>query len=41
MNNLVFIKKSRPKLKVGDYFYYNIGNKNSIGIVIHTHLQKA
>jgi hypothetical protein len=40
MNTFSFIRKSRPKLKAGDYFYYNINNSNYIGIVIHTHLQK-
>ena len=40
MNTFSFIKKSRPALKAGDYFYYNINNKNYVGIVIHTHLQK-
>jgi hypothetical protein len=40
MNTFSFIKKSRPILKVGDYFYYNINDKNYIGVVIHTHLQK-
>jgi hypothetical protein len=40
MNTFSFIKKSRPKLKIGDYFYYNINNKNYIGVVINTHFQK-
>jgi len=40
MNTFSLIKKSRPNLKVGDYFYYTLNNKNYVGVVIHTHLQK-
>lgn len=38
MTNLQFIKKSRPKLKEGDIFYYYINNQYYFGIVLLTKL---
>jgi len=40
MNTFSLIKKSRPTLKAGDYFYYTLSNRNYVGVVIHNHLQK-
>lgn len=37
---LNFIKKSRPKLRCGDVFYYHIDNKYYFGIVLLTQLDK-
>lgn len=38
--DLQFIKKSRPKLKSGDIFYYRINNKYYFGLVLLTQLDK-
>ena len=40
MNTFTLIKKSKPKLKAGDYFYYILNNRNYVGVVIHNHLEK-
>ncbi len=37
-NTLQFIKKTRPKLKVGDYFYYHINSKFYIGIIVQNNV---
>ncbi|MGC7560396.1 hypothetical protein [Pasteurella sp. PK-2025] len=41
MTTLQFIKKSRPKLKCGDVFYYHIDNKFYYGIVLLTQLDPS
>lgn len=38
---LNFIKKSRPKLRCGDIFYYHIDNKFYYGIVLLTQLDPS
>ncbi|WP_143933445.1 hypothetical protein [Pasteurella testudinis] len=38
MNKLQFIKKTRPKLKSGDVFYYHIKNRFFLGVVLLTRL---
>ena len=35
---LELIKKSRPKIKIGDIFYYKINSFFYVGIVLHNHL---
>ncbi|WP_424405452.1 hypothetical protein [Pasteurella sp. PK-2025] len=40
MTTLQFIKKSRPKLKQGDVFYYLINNKYYLGTVLLTQLDR-
>ncbi len=40
-NTLELIKKSRPKIKTGDIFYYKIGNSFYAGIVLHNYLKPS
>lgn len=38
-NTFELIKKSRPKIKIGDIFYYKINNSFYAGIVLHNYLK--
>lgn len=40
-NILELIKKSRPKIAIGDVFYYKINHAFYVGIVLHNHLDPA
>ncbi|MDO6811274.1 Imm26 family immunity protein [Zobellia galactanivorans] len=40
-NKLEFIKKNRPKIKIGDYFCFNINKVFYTGVVLHNHLDKS